>query len=44
VLNDLDTSERPGPDENVVEVHVRTSFGDVAVHRSLASHREDAEA
>jgi hypothetical protein len=37
VHNYLDATERPGPDEDAVEVRVRSSFGDIAVHRSLAA-------
>ena len=37
VSNDLDAAERPAPGEDAVEVHARTSFGDVTIHRSFAS-------
>lgn len=37
VQNDLEATERPGPGEDAVEVHARTSFGDITIHRSLAS-------
>jgi hypothetical protein len=35
VRNDLDASERPATGEDSVEVHARTSMGDIAIHRSL---------
>ena len=34
VQNDLDAVERPGPDEDVVEVRARTSYGDITISRS----------
>jgi DUF4097 and DUF4098 domain-containing protein YvlB len=34
VQRDLDAAERPGPGEDAVEVHARTSMGDIAVRRS----------
>lgn len=42
--NDLDDSGRPEPDADTVEVRARTSFGDIVIHRSFASHalREEA--
>jgi hypothetical protein len=44
VRNDLDDAGRPEPDARTVEVHARTSFGDVVVRRSSATHtlREEA--
>jgi hypothetical protein len=43
VLNDLDAVERPEPNEDAVEVQVRTSYGDITIRRSLASRiRGDA--
>ena len=33
VTNDLEASSRPGPDDNVVEIHAQTSYGDITVHR-----------
>jgi DUF4097 and DUF4098 domain-containing protein YvlB len=36
VQNDLDTTARPEPGEDAVEVRARTAFGDITVHRSLA--------
>jgi hypothetical protein len=41
---DLDDAGRPGPDARTVEVHARTSFGDVVVRRSSATYtlREEA--
>jgi hypothetical protein len=44
VQNDLDAAERPEPSEDAVEVHARTSYGDVTIHRSLASHAAKDEA
>lgn len=44
VQNDLDAAERPEPGEDVVEVHARTSMGDITVHRSLASRTGKDEA
>jgi hypothetical protein len=44
VHNDLDQAERPEPGEDAVEVHARTSYGDITVHRSLASHTGKDEA
>ena len=35
--NSLDPGERPGPDEDTVEVRARSSFGDISVHRSIAT-------
>ena len=42
--NDLDAAGPPEPDAQTVEVHVRTSFGDVVIHRPFARHtlREEA--
>lgn len=37
VQNDLDVSETPASSEDTVEVHATTSYGDIAVHRSLSS-------
>jgi len=37
VQNDLDVSEAPPSGEDTVEVHATTSYGDIAVHRSLSS-------
>jgi Putative adhesin len=37
VSNDLDTGARPAPGEGAVQVHVRTSYGDIAVSRSAAA-------
>jgi hypothetical protein len=37
VRNDLDTADRPGADEEAVEVRARTAFGDIAIHRSSAN-------
>jgi hypothetical protein len=45
VRNDLDQAERPEPGEDAVEVHARTSYGDITIHRrSLASHTGKDEA
>ena len=42
--NDLDVAGRPDPDAQTVEVRVRTAFGDLVIHRSVARHtlREEA--
>jgi hypothetical protein len=37
VQNDLEAAERPGPGEDAIEVHARTSYGDITIHRSVAS-------
>jgi hypothetical protein len=37
VRNDLDTADRPGADEEAVEVRARTAFGDITIHRSSAN-------
>jgi Toastrack DUF4097 len=37
VQNDLEVSEVPASGEDTVEVHATTSYGDIAVHRSLSS-------
>ena len=37
VRNELEASESPGASENAVEVHAKTSFGDVTVRRSVTS-------
>lgn len=37
VRNDLEAAERPAPREDAVEIHARTSFGDITIHRSLQS-------
>lgn len=37
VENQLDASSSPGPDDDVVEVHAHTSYGDIFVHRVLAT-------
>src|SRR6266487_2398725 len=44
VRNDLDDAGRPEPDARTVEVHARTSFGDVVVRRSSGTYtlREEA--
>jgi hypothetical protein len=44
VQNDLDQADRPEPGEDTVEVHARTSLGDITIHRSLASHTGKVEA
>ena len=44
VQNYLEAAERPGPEEDAVEVQARTSFGDITIHRILApaAGREEA--
>ena len=37
VRRDLDTTDRPGAGEDVVEVRARTAFGDITIHRSSAN-------
>jgi DUF4097 and DUF4098 domain-containing protein YvlB len=37
VSNDLETSARPGPGEDAVQVHARTSYGDITVTRPDAA-------
>jgi DUF4097 and DUF4098 domain-containing protein YvlB len=34
VRNDLDAAGSPGAGEDTVEVHVRTSYGDITIHRA----------
>lgn len=34
VHNELDAADRPGPTEDTVEVHAKTSMGDITIHRS----------
>jgi hypothetical protein len=34
VHNELDAAERPEPSEDAVEVHAKTSMGDITIHRS----------
>jgi hypothetical protein len=43
VQNDLEATERPGPGEEAVEVHARTSFGDITINRSLGSRNGEDE-
>jgi DUF4097 and DUF4098 domain-containing protein YvlB len=33
VENELDASSSPGPNDDVVEVHAHTSYGDITIHR-----------
>jgi uncharacterized protein YaiE (UPF0345 family) len=35
VQSDLDAAQRPEPGEDAVQVHARTGYGDVHIHRSL---------
>jgi hypothetical protein len=44
VLNNLDAVERPGPGEDAVEVRARTSYGDITIHHSFATHTSKDEA
>lgn len=37
VHNSLDTASGPGPSEKAVEIKARTSFGDIAIHRSQST-------
>lgn len=37
VQNALEDAERPEPGEDAVDVHARTSMGDITIHRSLTS-------
>jgi hypothetical protein len=37
VLNDLDEADRPEPGQDAVEIHARTSMGDVAIRRAAAT-------
>ena len=36
VKNDLDATERPRADEEAVEIHAHTSYGDISIRRSFA--------
>lgn len=38
VQNNLDAAGRPEPGEPTVEVRARSGYGDISIHRSLASH------
>jgi hypothetical protein len=40
VLNSLTAAEGPAPSDEKVEVHARTSFGDILIHRSPAQGSE----
>jgi hypothetical protein len=40
VSNELESSERPGPGDEAVEIRARTSFGDITVHRAGAERGE----
>jgi DUF4097 and DUF4098 domain-containing protein YvlB len=37
VESELDASSSPGADDQVVEVHAHTSYGDISVHRAMAT-------
>ena len=37
VRNDLDASRNPAAGDDTVEVHAKTSFGDIAIHRSFTT-------
>jgi len=37
VYNDLESTARPQPGEPTVEVRARTSFGDITIHRAVAT-------
>ena len=37
VQNDLDAAERPGPTDDVVEIHAHTSMGDITVRRAAGT-------
>ena len=37
VESELDASSSPGADDDVVEVHAHTSYGNISVHRALAT-------
>ena len=41
VRQDLEETAEPGPDEAAVEIHARTSYGDITVHRSTARPSEE---
>jgi DUF4097 and DUF4098 domain-containing protein YvlB len=34
IHNHMDASDAPGPSDDTVEVHARTSYGDIVIHRS----------
>lgn len=42
VRNELEAADRPGPREDVVEVHAHTAAGDITIHRVLGSDVADA--
>lgn len=44
VQNDLDAADRPDSGEDAVEVHARTSYGDITIQRSFASDTEKERA
>ena len=41
VRRDLEETAEPGPDEAAVEIHARTSYGDITVRRSTARPSEE---
>lgn len=42
VRNDLESADRPGPSEDVVEIHAHTAAGDITIHRVLGSEASEA--
>lgn len=44
VRNDLEAADRPGPSDDVVEIHAHTSAGDITIHRVRDSEVAEAPA
>jgi hypothetical protein len=44
VRNELEGTGRPGPSEETVEIHARTSMGDIEIHRSVRTGAAGGEA
>jgi DUF4097 and DUF4098 domain-containing protein YvlB len=44
VHNDLETSDRPAPNEEAVDVHARTAYGDITIRRCVPNDTGKEEA
>lgn len=44
VLNDLQASDRPTPDEEAIDLHARTAYGDITIRRATANDTGGDEA
>ena len=38
--NELEAADNPGPGEETVEIHARTGYGDITIHRSAEVDHE----